>query len=65
MYKIYHSMQKAIKISEGKIYIPTENISRGIVEPSNPLLTRTIRHFTTAGENLVDEIQNFLTFRLQ
>ena len=48
--QIYHSMEKAIKIEEGKIYIPIENISRGIDEPSNPLLTRAIGYCTIAGE---------------
>ena len=40
------------------MYIPIENISRGIDEPSNPLLRRTIGHCTIAWGNLVDEIQN-------
>ena len=40
------------------MYIPIENMSRGIDKPSNPLLMRTIGHCTIAGENLVDVIQS-------
>ena len=34
------------------MYIPIENISRGIDESSNPLLTRTIGHCTISGEKI-------------
>ena len=34
------------------MYIPIENISRGIDKPLNPLLTRTIGHCTIAGEKI-------------
>ena len=44
----------------GKMYIPIENISRGIDEPSNPLLTRAIGYRTIAGE-IFDKIQKKLT----
>ena len=42
----------------GKIYIPIENISRGIDQRSNPLLARAIEYCTIAGE-IFDEIQKF------
>ena len=35
------------------MYIPIENISRGIDEPSNPLLMRAIGYCTIAGEILM------------
>ena len=41
------------------MYIPIENISRGIDESSNPLLKRTIGHCTISGKNFVDEIKNY------
>ena len=46
------------------MYIPIENISRGVDEPSNPLLTRTIGYCTIAGE-IFDKIKKNLTLRLQ
>ena len=47
------------------MYIPIENISRGIDEPSNPLLTRTIGHFHYSWGFFYAEIQQILMFRLQ
>ena len=46
------------------MYIPIENIIRGIDEPSYPLLTRTIGHCTIV-RGFFDEIQEMLTLRLQ
>ena len=39
-----------------------ENISRGVDESFNPLLTRTIGHCTKSGEKFDDEIFNFHAF---
>ena len=40
--------------------IPIENISRGIDEPPNPLLSRSIGHCTIAGENWLLRFRFFL-----
>ena len=45
-------------VIRGKMYIPIENISRGINEPSSPLLTRDIGYCTKAGK-MFDKIQKF------
>ena len=44
--KYITACRKQLRCKKVKMYIPIENISRGIDELSNPLLTRGIGHCT-------------------